>query len=53
LPTLRGRLTEPLHSSDAGIWAMAAGLKGIDWRELSAEEKDRLRRQVTELDAEQ
>lgn len=35
------------------LWAMAAGLKGIDWRELSAEEKDRLRQQLAEIDAEQ
>jgi hypothetical protein len=31
------------------LWAMAAGLKDIDWRELDAEEKDRLRQQLVDL----
>jgi DNA transformation protein len=28
------------------LWAMAAGLKGKDWRSLTAKEKDRLRKEV-------
>ena len=35
------------------LWAMAAGLKGINLLELSEAEKDRLRHQLSELDAEQ
>ncbi|QDV30333.1 hypothetical protein Spb1_22620 [Planctopirus ephydatiae] len=30
------------------LWAMAAGLKGKDWRKLTAKEKDRLRKEVEE-----
>lgn len=28
------------------LWAMAAGLKGKDWRKLTAKEKERLRKDV-------
>lgn len=35
------------------LWAMAAGLKGIDLQELSEAEKQRLRHQLWELNAEQ
>lgn len=28
------------------LWALAAGLEGKHWRELSAEEKERLRREA-------
>ncbi len=30
------------------LWAMAAGLKGKDWRKLSEEEKEDLKRSVEE-----
>ncbi len=30
------------------LWAMAAGLEGKDWRELTEETKDRLRTEVEE-----
>lgn len=32
------------------LWALAAGLKGIDWRELSADSKQQLKQQLQELD---
>lgn len=32
------------------MWALAAGLEGIDWRELSADYKQRLKQQLHELD---
>ncbi len=31
------------------LWALAAGLQGQDWRELSEPTKERLRREVAEL----
>lgn len=31
------------------LWAMAAGLEGRDWRELSAHEKDRLQVELKRL----
>jgi len=33
------------------LWALAAGLKGMDWRTLSADDKDRLRQKLAELDS--
>lgn len=32
------------------LWALAAGLEGIDWRELPADYKQRLKQQLQELD---
>jgi hypothetical protein len=31
------------------LWAMAAGLKDLDWRELSDEDKEKLRAAVVEV----
>ena len=32
------------------LWAMAAALQGMDWRELADAEKERLRRELAELE---
>jgi DNA transformation protein len=32
------------------LWALAAGLKGLDWRELAAAEKERLRAHLRDME---
>lgn len=49
-PVLAFRLVKQ-HQPKASLnllWAMAAGLKGMDWRKLSEEEKEDLKRSVEE-----
>lgn len=47
-PALAYRLVKSKHSQTSFnlLWAMAAGLRNRDWRELSDQEKEQLRREV-------
>jgi hypothetical protein len=49
-PALAYRLVKQSHpkASLNLLWALAAGLKGLDWRDLSEQERDRLRKEVSD-----